>query len=340
MAVHRLTPAADHPGPPLGLGCAPLGNMFRARSDEEVEQVLEAAWEAGVRYFDTAPHYGLGLSERRLGRFLATKPRDEFVLSTKVGRLLRPDPDWDGASSDPEGFVVPARLRRHWDFGPEGIRAGLADSLDRLGLDRVDVLYLHDPEHSGDPRAAVDGMAALAELRAEGLVSSVGVGSMDPAALTAAVETGLADVVMVANRYTLLDQSALPELLPACERHGTAVVAAAVFNSGLLARSPSADATFDYRRVPEEVLARARRIEAVCAAHGVELPAAALRYPLLDPRVAAVVVGADSAGQVRENVARLGAPIPAGLWDALAAEGLAPRHGGGAVAPSEPPAAR
>ncbi len=313
--------------PSLGLGCAPLGNMFRARSDDEAHKVLEAAWQAGVRHFDTAPHYGLGLSERRLGRFLATKPRSEFVVSTKVGRLLREDPDWDGAAGDPEGFVVPARLRRSWDFSPAGILAGLDDSLERLGLDQVDILYLHDPERSGDPRSIPAGMAALAGLREQGLVSAVGAGSMDPDALSDAVETGLADVVMVANRYTLLDQGALPRLVGACERHGTVMVAAAVFNSGLLARSPSSDATFDYQRVPEDVLARARRIESVCAAHGVELPAAALQYPLLDPQVAAVVVGADSPEQVRENVARLGSAVPAGLWAALDRERLAPRRG-------------
>lgn len=325
---HRVTPTTKRVElPELGLGCAPFGNMFRARGDEEVEQVLDAAWAAGVRHFDTAPHYGLGLSERRLGRFLAAKPRSEFVLSTKVGRLLREDPGWDGASADPEGFVVPARLRRSWDFSPDGIRSGLEDSLRRLGMDRVDIVYLHDPEHSGDPRAVRDGMATLAGLREEGLITLAGAGSMDPATLVSTVGTGLADVVMVANRYTLLDQSAAAELVSACERQGTAMVAAAVFHSGLLARSPDEDATFDYHRVPGDVLARARRIEAVCAAHGVELPAAAMRYPLLDPNVVSVVVGADSPGQVRENTARMGAGIPAALWDDLDEQDLVPRHG-------------
>jgi len=329
MADRRPTTPTAEPRalPRFGLGCAPFGNLGRVRSDEEVEQVLEAAWEAGVRHFDTAPHYGLGLSERRLGRFLATRPREEFVLSTKVGRLLREDAGWDGASKDPEGFLVPARLRRSWDFSAAGLRAGLADSLERLGLDRVDILYLHDPESSPDPRAVPDGMATLARMREEGLVSLVGAGSMHPDTLTAAVETGLVDVVMVANRYTLLDRSAVPGLVPACERHGTAMVAAAVFNSGLLARSPSSEATFDYHHVPDDVLDRARRIESVCTAHGVELAAAALRYPLLDPNVVSVVAGADSPDQVRENIARLGATIPAQLWDDLDEQKLVPRPG-------------
>ncbi|WP_328472850.1 aldo/keto reductase [Streptomyces sp. NBC_00448] len=329
MADRRHTaPAAERAGlPRLGLGCAPFGNMFRVRSDEEVERALEAAWAAGVRHFDTAPHYGLGLSERRLGRFLATKPRSEFTLSTKVGRLLGEDPRWDGRSTDPEGFVVPARYRRTWGFGPDDIRAGLEDSLGRLGTDRVDVLYLHDPERSDDAQAVPRGMAALAGLREEGLVTSIGAGSMDPGTLVATVETGLADVVMVANRYTLLDNGAAPDLDSACARHGTVMVAAAVFHSGLLARSPREDATFDYHQVPADVLARARRIEAVCLAHGVELPAAALRYPLLDAHVAAVVVGADSPEQVHENVARVGARIPDALWDDLDEQRLVPRRG-------------
>ncbi|WP_406447877.1 aldo/keto reductase [Streptomyces sp. NBC_00876] len=327
MAHHPriLTTASGTAVPKFGLGCAPLGNMFRARSDEEVEAVLEAAWEAGVRHFDTAPHYGLGLSERRLGRFLATKPRSEFVISTKVGRLLREDPAWDGRSTDPEGFVVPAQLRRSWDFSQHGVRAGLEDSLERLGMDRVDILYLHDPEHSGDSRAVHEGMAALSRMRDEGVVTFVGAGSMDPSTLISAVETGLADIVMVANRYTLLDQGAVPGLAAASRRHGTLMVAAAVFNSGLLARSPTKGATFDYQVASEDVLARARSIESICVAHGVELPAAAVQYPLLDPAVAGVVVGADSPDQIRQNLTRFGAAIPDALWDDLDQKGLVPR---------------
>ncbi|MFI6674357.1 aldo/keto reductase [Kribbella sp. NPDC050470] len=225
--------------PRFGLGCAPLGNLFREFSDDEAEAILEAAWDAGVRHFDTAPHYGLGLSERRLGRFLATKPRDEYVVSTKVGRLLRENPDWDGSALDDTGFAVPARLRRELDYSVSGVRASAEESLARMGLDRVDILYVHDPEMSGIPGAKETALSGLAALRDEGVVAAIGTGSLGVDALIASVRTGLADVLMVANRYTLLDESAVPELLGECDRHGTRIVAAAVFNSGLLAGKPT-----------------------------------------------------------------------------------------------------
>ncbi|WP_329000771.1 aldo/keto reductase [Kribbella sp. NBC_00709] len=313
--------------PRFGLGCAPLGNLFQQFTDAEADAVLQAAWDAGVRYFDTAPHYGLGLSELRLGRFLATKPRDEYIVSTKVGRLLRENPDWDGSAMDGTGFVVPARLRRELDYSAAGVRASAEDSLDRLGLDRIDLLYVHDPELSGIPGAVETAMSALADLRAEGIASAIGTGSLGVDALLATVRTGLADVLMVANRYTLLDQSVVPDLLDACDVHGTRIVAAAVFNSGLLAGTPSRDAKYDYRDVPDEVLARALEIDKVCREYDVELPAAAVQYPLLDPRVSSVVAGATTPDQVRQNVARLETPVPLALWDALA--GLGVRNGGG-----------
>lgn len=312
------------PLPSFGLGCAPFGNLFRERSDEEVDTALDAAWEAGVRHFDTAPHYGLGLSEERLGGFLRTKPRDEFVISTKVGRLLETDPDWDGHSPDAAGFVVPGRMRRVWDTSEDGIRRSLEGSLERLGLDRVDVLYLHDPQGSPEPHAVETGIAALAAMRDEGLVRGIGTGTADIPSLLTAVRTGLADVIMVANRYTLLDHSARPEVVEACAQNNTRIVAAAVFNSGLLARRPTPSATYDYAEVPADILRRALEIDAVCASFGVELPTAALQYPLLDPVVESVVVGAGTASQVRENLARLDAPVPGELWAELDARGLVP----------------
>ena len=310
----------------LGLGCAAQGNLFRPRNEDDALAVFEAAWDAGVRQFDTAPHYGLGLSEQRLGRFLATKPRDEFVVSTKVGRLLRSNPAWDGASPDDQGFAVPARLRREWDVSVGGVRASLDESLHRLGLDRVDVLYLHDPEVSGIDSAVRTGMASLAQLRDEGLVRRIGVGSMVPHTLVAAVQTGLADVLMVAGRYTLLDQSVAPEVLEACSQHGTRIVAAALFNSGLLADTPQVGAMFDYGAVPAVVLDRARAIAAVCSTHGVALPTAALHFPLLDPRVEGVVVGADSAEQIRQSRSWIEESVPSELWDDLDRQGLVPRR--------------
>lgn len=311
--------------PVFSLGCAPFGNLHRERSDEEVAAVLEAAWEGGVRHFDTAPHYGLGLSERRLGRFLATKPRGEFVLSTKVGKLVRPNPEWDGTAQDDEGFAVPARHRRRWDFSEAGVRASVEESLERMGLDRVDVLYLHDPERSSVDRAVATGMESLAAARAGGLADHIGVGTMIAATLREVVATGLADVVMAANCYTLLDQSVCPEVLSLCEEHDTAIVSAAVFNSGLLASSPRPDANFDYGRVPAEIYGRAVRIAEVCASHGVELAAAALHYSLLDPRVTSVCVGAGRPEQVVQNLTRLRTPVPDELWHDLDEQGLVPR---------------
>lgn len=309
----------------LGLGCANQGDLFEARGEDAAFAVFEAAWDVGVRHFDTAPHYGLGLSEQRLGRFLATKPRDEYVVSTKVGRLLRPNPSWNGASLDDQGFAVRARLHRVWDVSPVGVRAGLEESLARMGLDRVDVLYLHDPECSGIEGAVESGMASLDGLRREGLVDRIGTGSMVPATLLAAVSTGPADVVMVAGRYTLLDQTAGSTLQPACDEHGTRIVAAALFNSGLLAETPRAGAMFDYAEVPPEILTRARAISDVCRSHGVELPTAALHYPLRDPRVESVVIGAATAAQVRQNHRRLQESVPSDLWDDLADHRLVPR---------------
>ncbi|WP_350277970.1 aldo/keto reductase [Kribbella sp. HUAS MG21] len=315
--------------PRFGLGCAPLGNLFRRFSEPEAEAILEAAWSAGVRYFDTAPHYGLGLSEERLGRFLATKPRDEYVVSTKVGRLLREDPAWDGTALDATGFVVPARLRRQLDYSASGVRASVEDSLQRLGLDRIDILYVHDPELSGVEGATESALTALAELRAEGVAGAIGTGSLGVDALLATVRTGLADVLMVANRYTLLDQSVVQELLDACDAYDVRIVAAAVFNSGLLASTPRRDAKYDYQDVPEEVFARAVELDRICAEYGVALPAAALQYPLLDPRVVSVVAGAAAPEQVQQNLAHFAVPIPPELWQRLSALVPVPSTAGG-----------
>lgn len=311
------------PPGPLGYGAANLGNLYSPMTDDEAWQVLEAAWDCGIRYFDTAPHYGLGLSERRLGAFLATKPREEFVLSTKVGRLLRPSPATADRLDEANLFAVPAALERVWDFSCEGIRRSVEESLDRLGLDRVDVLYLHDPEEYDLQRALESGIPAVAGLREEGVVTAVGVGSKSTEALTAAARWGALDLLMVAGRLTLLEQPALDDVLPACRAAGTGVVAAAVFNSGLLSSpGPDGRGRYEYDRVPPEVLDRARELDEACARHGVELPAAALQYPLREPLVRAVVVGAASPGQVRQNVARVRAPVPDALWAELRDEGL------------------
>jgi D-threo-aldose 1-dehydrogenase len=298
----------------LGYGAANLGNLYRAMSDEDAWAVCDAAWESGIRAFDTAPHYGLGLSERRLGAFLATKPRAEYVLSTKAGRLLRPSPETADRLDEPNQFAVPASLKRVWDFSAGGIRASLEESLERLGLDRVDILYLHDPDEHDLAGDLATGVPAVAALRDEGLVSAVGIGSKSTEALVAAVHTGALDLVMVAGRYTLLEQA--EDVVAACRETGVGIVAAAVFNSGLLSK-PRPGGRYEYGDVPPEVLDRARRIADVCERHGVTLPEAALQFPLREPAVRSVVVGAATAEQVRENARRMAAEIPEALWDEL-----------------------
>ncbi|OXM72429.1 aldo/keto reductase [Amycolatopsis thermalba] len=311
---------ASLPGP-FALGAANLGNLYAPMSDEQAHAVLEAAWDSGIRYFDTAPHYGLGLSERRLGAFLAGKPRAEFVVSTKAGRLLVPDPAGAGRLDEANQFAVPADHRRVWDFSADGVRRSLDDSLTRLGLDSVDVVYLHDPEEYDLDPALASGLPALAGLRDEGVVRAVGVGSKSVAALAAAARSGIADLLMVAGRFTLLDQSALDEVLPECRARSIGVAAASVFNSGLLA-TPEPAGRYDYAAAPPDVLVTAREIAAVCAEFGVDLPTAALHFPLRDPAVRAVVAGAATPEEVRQNARRLAATVPAELWTTLRDKGL------------------
>ena len=307
----------------LGYGAANVGNLYDAMTDDDAWRVLDAAWDSGIRYFDTAPHYGLGLSERRLGAFLRTKPRDDYLVSTKVGRLLLPSPETSDRLDTAHDFAVPASLRRTWDFSANGVRRSLDESLERLGLDAVDVLYLHDPEEHDLAAALSHAVPALVALRDEGIVTAVGIGSKSTAALVAAARTGALDVVMAAGRYTLVEQPAADELLPLCRAGGVAVIAAAVFNSGLLAAArPGPGARYEYAEVPPEVLEHTRRIERVCSEKGVDLPVAALQFPLLHPAVRCVVVGGAEPRHVRENAERIAAPVPSELWARLAAEGL------------------
>jgi D-threo-aldose 1-dehydrogenase len=307
--------------PRLGLGTSPLGNLYSEVTDTRARAVVDAAWDAGVRSFDTAPHYGLGLSERRLGAALADRPRAQFTLSTKVGRLLVPDPTGAGRCDD-GGFAVPATRRRMWDFSAAGVLRSLESSLERLGLDRVDVVYLHDPDEHWE-QAVEEALPALVALREQDVISAVGVGMNQWQMPARFVREADVDVVMLAGRYTLLEQSALAELLPLCARRGVDVVAAGVFNSGVLARHEVPDdATHDYRVAPTHLIDRARRIAAVCARHGTPLPTAALWFPLGHPAVTSAVVGARTEAEIRANVTALTAPPPAELWADLRDEGL------------------
>ena len=302
----------------LSLGCAQLGNLFQEVSDDDAHATVAAAWDAGMRYFDTAPHYGLGLSERRLGAALADRPRDAFVVSTKVGRAL--DAVDVVSGMDDDGFLVPATHRRRFDFSRDGIRRSLEESLERLGLDRVDILYLHDPDDHWDDVLAT-GYPALAELRAEGVVSAIGAGMNQSAMLADLVRHTDVDLLMLAGRYTLLEQDSLDDLLPLCAERGVGIVAAGVFNSGLLARAQPAG-RYDYGDAPPAIVERARAIAAVCERHGTTLPAAALAFPLAHPAVASVCVGARTAAQVERNAALYREPVAPELWLELKAEGL------------------
>ncbi|MFI5890200.1 aldo/keto reductase [Actinoplanes sp. NPDC051513] len=305
-----------------GLGCAQLGNLYTAIDDATAEATVAAAWDAGVRYFDTAPHYGLGLSERRLGAALRGRPRDTFVVSTKVGRLLEPSPA-TAASLDSAGFVVPATHRRVWDFSAEGVLRSLTESLDRLGLNRVDLVLIHDPEDHAK-EALESAYPALHALRDEGVVRAIGVGSIRAEILDQfAAETDV-DAVLVAGRYTLLEQPALDSLLPACERRGISVLNAGVFNSGLLAVDrPHAGLPYDYVDAPSAVVAKAQAIAEVCARHGVSLPGAALAFAAAHPAIASIIVGTQTPEQARRNFGLAAAPPPPGdLWAELVAKGL------------------
>ena len=303
----------------LGLGCAQLGNLYREMTDETAAAIVDTAWDTGVRYFDTAPHYGLGLSEQRLGASLRGRPRDEYVLSTKVGRLLEENPAYAG-ERDTEGFDVPATLVRRRDYSRDGVLRSLESSMARLGVDRIDIAFVHDAEDFVE-EALAGAIPALIELRDQGVLRGVGLGMNFDRVLAEFVRRSDVDTIMVAGRYTLLEQPSLDELLPLCEERGVRVMAAGVFNSGLLAK-PTVGTTYNYEEAPPELVERARRIADVCARFDVELPAAAIAMPARHPAVEAVVLGASSVRQVESNAARAAVEIPPELWETLTAEGL------------------
>ncbi|MGN9843303.1 aldo/keto reductase [Nonomuraea sp. H19] len=288
------------PLPRVGLGGGPLGNYLHAISDARAAEVVEAAWESGIRYFDTAPFYGLGLSERRMGRALRERPRSEFILSSKVGRLVRPGPGDDG------GFAVPGDHHVEWDFSRDGVLRSVTESLDRLGLDHVDILFIHDPDRHW-PQALDEAYAALADLRAQGVVRAIGVGMNQSPMLVDFVKHTDLDLLLAANQVTLLRRTAFDELLPLCLDRGIPIIAASLLHRGWLAGS----------QPPPDAPAEAHALAAACARHGVPLPAAALQFPLRHPAVHTVLIGAHDPSHVAVNLQALDHPIPAALWDEL-----------------------
>lgn len=305
----------------LGLGTAQLGNLYRETSDEESRETINKAWEEGIRYFDTAPHYGLGLSESRVGEALRQRVRNEFVISTKVGRLLIPTPA-NAKNKDDQGFDVPARFRRDWDFSRDGIFRSVEESLNRTGLDHFDILYLHDPDDYFE-QASTEGISALIELREQGVVKAVGAGMNYAAPLAELIRRADIDLVMCAGRFTLLDSSALDDLLPTALNSGVGVIAAGVYNSGLLSSNkPSNTSHFDYKPAPQRLIERALRISEVCQEYGVSLPEAAIAYVMGHPAVLSVVLGARGIDQVAQNAKNSTTKLPDELWGALVSEGL------------------
>ena len=314
----------------LGLGGAPLGNLFEAVSDGEARQLVEAAWRSGCRSFDTAPHYGHGLSERRLGDALRGQPRDGFVLSSKVGRLLLPDADSPRAQ---HGYVDILPFRQAWDFSVAGTRRSVEDSLQRLGLARLDVAYVHDPDAATHGARAPEvlrqvldeTLPALRQLQKEGLVGAIGLGANDVDVVLQVLREADLDVLMLAGRYSLLDQGALPILLPQCMARGVHVALGGVFNSGILATGTRGGAaTFNYAPAAKAWLERTARIEAVCGAFAVPLRAAALQFALAHPAVDTVMLGARKVAEWNDAQAMLRHPIPSAFWTALRTQGLIP----------------
>lgn len=315
---------------PLGLGGAPIGNLFHAVPDEAAIKLVRHAAERGVRYFDTAPHYGHGLSEQRLGAALRHVPCDAFILSTKVGRLLHAD---ERASTAQHGYVDVLPFVQTYDYTRAGILRSLDDSRRRLRLERIDLVYVHDLDRvtHGDDfaarfRALLDsGLPALAELKAAGAIGGYGIGVNGVAICLDTLRHADLDVILLAGRYTLADQSALPVLLPECLRRDVSVVLGGPFNSGILATGARPrDGTppyFDYQPAPVAVVARVAAIEDVCRAYAVPLKAAALQFPAAHPAVTVVLAGAGTIAEFDENWAMIRQPIPSAYWRALREQG-------------------
>jgi D-threo-aldose 1-dehydrogenase len=315
----------------LGFGTAEIGGLYRPVSDAEAATVLDHAWSLGVRYFDTAPLYGQGDSERRLGRLLSERPRDSFALSTKVGRLLYPrDAVPPGADLDPQPLykhvdalgreMLPPQVA--FDFSRDGVLRSVEESLQRLGLERIDILFIHDPDEHWE-QAISGAYPALEQLRADGVVRAIGAGMNQPEMLARFAREGDFDAFLLAGRYTLLDHSGLSELLPVCLERGVSIVAGGLMNSGLLA-DPRPGATFNYQTAPRDVLERAQRLRAVCERHGVPLRAAAIQFPLAHPAVKAIVTGVRTAAHLDDYPRFMAQQLPAELWTDLREEGLIP----------------
>jgi len=314
----------------LGCGTAPLGNLYSAVDDEVAQQTLDTAWQCGSRYFDTAPLYGLGLAETRLNRFLRGKKRDDYVLSTKVGRLLKV---CEPKKRTGIGFFFDTPSRQEvYDYSYDGVMRSVEISLERLGVDRIDILYAHDIDRfNHGTRTATDaridefmcgGYYALLSLREQGVVAAIGAGLNEWQACQSLAERGDFDLFLLAGRYTLLEQEALDSFLPLCKKRGIGIVLGGPYNSGILATGPIKDAYYNYAKAPAKIRKKVTQISNICRAHNVDLKEAALRFPLLHPSVVSVIPGGQSPEQVQNNFDALDRKIPRALWSELKTEGL------------------
>lgn len=308
----------------LGMGCAPIGGLYQAVSEKESRHVVDAAWKLGLRYFDTAPYYGFTLSEHRLGAALREHPRDEYVISSKVGRLMKPD---SGVRPGECGWAEPLPFRPHYDYTYDGVLRSHDDSLQRLGMERIDILFVHDigrathgEGHEQYWRQLTEGggFRALQELRHDGRVRAIGLGVNEWEVVYAAMQECELDCTLLAGRYTLLEQASLTPFLEACERHGNAIVIGGPFNSGVLVGNNK----FNYVDAPADVLMRVDAIAGVCREFDVPLPAAALQFPMAHPAVVSCIPGARDVTQLLQNAAWFELPIPPQLWQTLKQRGL------------------
>jgi D-threo-aldose 1-dehydrogenase len=316
----------------LGFGAAPIGNLYRAHSEEAVQAALAAAWEAGIRYFDTAPLYGLGLSETRINQFLRGKNRSDYLLSTKVGRLLKVSAPEERTGIG-KFFDTPTR-KEVYDYSHDGVMRSLEASLERLGVDKVDVLFVHDIDvfnHKSvtarDQRISelmakgTGGYHALLKLRDQKVIKAFGAGVNEWEACEILAKQGDFDIFLLAGRYTLLEQEALESFLPLCVARGIGIVIGGAFNSGILASGPKPGAFYNYDPAPQSILDRVAEIQKVCSRHGVKLAEAALRFVLVHPAVVSVVPGMSRPEEIDMNVKTLEAKIPQDLWADLKAQG-------------------
>jgi len=314
----------------LGFGGAPLGELFDPVSETEAQETLQAAWDAGIRYYDTAPFYGYGKSEHRLGHFLRQQERKDFILSSKVGRVLTATRDLD--SFDKGGWIGGLPFDYRFDYSYDGIMRSWEDSLQRLGLSSIDVLLIHDLDsffHDSKQRFSAhlnqlitSGWRALDELRSQGLIKAVGTGLNRMGALPRLIDAVDLDLSIVAMPYTLLDQEVLEEEFPLCEEHGVRIVIGAVFASGILVSGPTEGARYAYNTASPEILDKTRRIQEVCQRHDVPLPAAAMQFPLGHPLVSAIIPGAMEPSHIQTNAKWFQHEIPADMWAELKTEGL------------------